>query len=72
MKRIGTALITMGIVAIFLLVSTDDYYTMELHQIHTLDWKGFLAAAAVMAAGALIWWIGEKFSIHIDIRRKDT
>lgn len=69
MKRIGTALITTGIVAIFLLVSTDDYYTMELHQFHTIDWKGFLATAAVVAAGALLCWAGDHFTIQV--RRKE-
>ena len=74
MKRIGHALMTAGTTAAFLLISNDDYRTMELHQFHAIDWKGFLAAAAIVAAGALIWEIGNKFSIQVDIqvrRKKD-
>ena len=69
MKSIGAGMIVAGVVLSFLLVSTDDYYTMELHQIHTLDWKGFLATAAVVAAGALLCWAGDHFTIQV--RRKE-
>jgi hypothetical protein len=73
-KKIGHMMMTAGFLAAFLMISADDYHTMELRQLHTIDWKGFLAAAAIVAAGALIWEIGNKFSIQVDIqvrRKKD-
>lgn len=68
MKKIGTALTVIGATWAFLLVSTDDFYTMELHQYHPLDWKGFPIAGILMVAGLLLHWIGDNF--YIEIRRK--
>ena len=65
MKKIGHMMMTAGFLAAFLLVSNDDFRTMELHQFHAIDWKGFLVAAAIVAAGSLIWWIGDSFSISV-------
>lgn len=53
-----------GIMA-FCLVSTDDYYVMELHQNHPMNWKGFIIAGIFIAAGWLIYWISSNYYIHI-------
>lgn len=70
MKKIGTVMTAAGMIYAFLLVSTDDFYTMELHQYHPLDWKGFLTAGILMAAGLLLHWIGKNF--YIEIGRRDA
>lgn len=63
MKKIGHMLMTARFLAAFLLISSDVFRAMELHQFHAIGWKGFLVAAAIVAAGSLICWIGDSFSI---------
>lgn len=65
MKKIGVIVSGIGVVMAFLLVSTDDYYTMELRVDHPMDVKGMLISAALMVAGLLICWIADNFYIEI-------
>lgn len=65
MKKIGMIVSGIGMVMAFLLVSTDDYYTMELRVDHSMDVKGMLISAALMVAGLLICWIADNFYIEI-------
>ena len=45
-KALAMIAFLVGIILIFGAVGTDDFYVMEMHQAHTLDWKlliiGFL------------------------------
>lgn len=70
MKIIGSLLIAAGAVRAFMLVGSDDYYTMVLHEYHPVDWKGFIITVAILAAGCIIWWIGDNFYIDIKIGRR--
>lgn len=70
MKIIGSLLIAAGTVRAVLLVSMDDYYTMELHEYLPPDWKGFIVAVALCGAGCIVWWIDDNFYIDIKIGRK--
>ena len=51
-KKISAAVTAAGLLTMFLIVSTDDFYTMELHQYHALDWKAFLFASVLTLVGA--------------------
>ena len=53
-----------------MLVGTNDYYTMELHEDRPVDWKGFVVAIILLAAGCIVWWIDDNFYIDIKIGRK--
>lgn len=70
MKKIGIALMLIGEFLVYGLVGTDDFYTMELHTSHQMDWKGLIISMAILAAGTLLYWIGDNFNIDIKIGRK--
>ena len=70
MKIIGSLLIAVGMARAVTLVGKDDYYTMELHEYRPVDWKGFIVAIILLAAGCIILWIGDNFYIDIKIGRK--
>lgn len=65
MKKIGIALMLIGEFLVYGLVGTDDFYTMELHTSHQMDWKGLIISMAILAAGTLLYWIGDNFNIRI-------
>ena len=67
---IGSLLVGGGALRAIMLVGKDDYYTMELHEYRPVDWKGFVVAIILPAAGCLVWWIGDNFYIDIKIGRK--
>ena len=54
-KKISATVMAAGLVAMFLVLSTDDFYTMELHQYHAMDWKAFLLAAVLTMIGAAVY-----------------
>lgn len=58
MQKIGIALTTIGWIAAFLIVSTDDFYTIELRQAHDMNWGAFFGAAALAILGVLIYMAG--------------
>lgn len=59
MQKIGIALTTIGWLAMFCLVSTDDFYVMELRQAHDMNWDAFFGAAALAILGVLIYMVGD-------------
>lgn len=61
MQKIGVTLTAIGWIVMLLVVSTDDYYVMELREAHTMDWRTFFIAFVVSLIGVLIYriWDGE-------------
>ena len=43
-----------GYMAAILAISTDDYYVMELHQYHAMNWRMILIAILIAMIGAMI------------------
>lgn len=70
MKKLGSILGCIGAVMLLSIVSTDDFYVMELHQYHTLDWKGLIAFSILIGAGLLLHWIGENFYFEVGRRHR--
>lgn len=70
MKKLGEIMAGIGMVMAFLIVSTDDYYTMELRVNRPIDWKGLIVSMALAGLGLLIRWIADNFYIEIEIRKK--
>lgn len=70
MKKLGGIVAGIGMVMAILIVSTNDYYTMELRIDHPTDVKGIVISMILMGIGLLIWWISDNFYFDIDIRRK--
>lgn len=68
MKNLGGIITGIGMVMAFLIVSTDDYYTMELRVNRPIDWKGLIISMALMGIGLLIRWLANNF--YIEVRKK--
>lgn len=68
MKNLGGIIAGIGMVMAFLIVSTDDYYTMELRVNRPIDWKGLIISMALMGIGLLIRWLANNF--YIEVRKK--
>ncbi len=58
-QKIGVLITTIGWVAAFLIVSTDDFYTIELRQAHDMNWKALFISLAVAVIGVVIYRAGE-------------
>lgn len=69
MQKIGVLLTTLGWLVMFLVVSTDDYHVMELHEAHVMDWRTFFIAFLVSLIGVFIcriWDGGDDFEDDYD------
>jgi hypothetical protein len=58
-EKIGLAVSLVGFNGMMLLVSTDDFYVMELRQPHEMNYLAFFLWIIVMAFGAWILRVGE-------------
>ena len=58
-QKIGVLITTIGWIAAFLIVSTDDFYTIELREYHVIDWKALFISLAVSVIGVVIYRAGE-------------
>jgi hypothetical protein len=54
MRKLGGLMIAGGYMAAILAISTDDYYVMELHQYHAMNWRMILIAILIAMIGAMI------------------
>lgn len=59
MRQLGVAISTIGWMVMLLIVSTDDFYTIELKEYHAMNWKAFLIALAISIGGFVLYKIGE-------------
>lgn len=50
---------TVSIISGFCICSTDDYFTMELDQAHSISWAAVIITMAVGAAGLALDRIAE-------------
>jgi hypothetical protein len=54
MRKLGSLMSIGGYMAAILAISTDDYYVMELHQYHAIDWRMILIGILIAMIGAMI------------------
>ena len=59
MKKLGVLISVIGWIVIFLVVSTDDYYTMELRVYHDMNWAALLLALTAALLGIGLYRLGE-------------
>lgn len=59
MRFLGRLLMTVSIISGFCICSTDDYFTMELDQAHSISWAAVIITMAVGAAGLALDRIAE-------------
>lgn len=57
-KKLACLAFVIGMVLIFGAVGTDDFYVMEMNQIHALNWWKFVAGIACCIPLPIIneWW----------------
>lgn len=59
MKRLGVLISAIGWIMMFGIVSTDDFYTIELREYHTVDWRVVLIAVVLAGIGVGVYVLGD-------------